>query len=105
MEELRAEPRNHLVYYLRVFEQDGQTLFGHVVDVSRNGMLITSDRAVSTQSKYLLAIEDINQLDTLETLEFEAECRWCKEEAGLYDAGFRLLGAAPRLERMLADYV
>lgn len=105
MEELRTETRTHLVYYLRVFDTEGQTLFGHVVDVSRNGMLITSDRPMATQNKYRLAIEDTSSLDFHTTLEFEAECRWCKEDAGLFDGGFRLLEASPKFDAMLAEFV
>lgn len=105
MEELRTEPRNHLVYYLRVFEQDGQTLFGHVVDVSRHGLLITSNRPMAASNKYRLSIEDTRQLDSVETLEFEAECRWCKEDSGLFDGGFRLTQASNHFSHMMGAFV
>jgi len=105
MEELRTEPRNHLVYYLRVFEQDGKTLFGHVVDVSPSGMLITSNRPMQQAVKYQLAIENARQIDTSETLEFEAECRWCKEDTGLFDGGFRLTGSGQSFTEMMATFV
>lgn len=105
MEELRTEPRNHLVYYLRVFEQDGKTLFGHVVDVSPSGMLITSNRPMQQATKYQLAIEDARQFDASEALAFEAECRWCKEDAGLFDGGFRLTGCGQSFTNMMAAFV
>lgn len=105
MEELRTEPRNHLVYYLRVFEQDGKTLFGHVVDVSPNGMLITSHRPMQQAAKYQLAIEDARQFDSSNTLEFEAECRWCKSDTGLFDGGFRLTGCGKSFTEMLSAFV
>lgn len=105
MEDLRTEPRNHLVYYLRVFEQDGETLFGHVVDVSPNGMLITGNRPMKEASKYILAIEDTRKVDELETLAFEAECRWCKEDAGLYDGGFKLTDTPRSFHDMMAAFV
>lgn len=102
MEDFRTEPRNHLLYYLRVFEEDGQTLFGHVVDVSHNGMLITGPRPMQTATKYRLAVEDARQFEPVDTLEFEAECRWCKEDGGLYDGGFRLMGSGTSFRDMMA---
>ena len=107
MEDLRKEPRTHLVYYLRVFNQENQALFGHVVDVSRHGMLITSDKPMNADAKYRLAIENTDRMKRPESLEFEAECRWCKEDtdAGLYDGGFRLLAASNQLEKMITKFI
>ena len=105
MEDLRTEPRNHLVYYLRIFEHDSHILFGHVVDVSPNGMLITSDRPMQETAKYRLAIENTRYFEALETLEFEAECRWCKQSNGLFDVGFRLTNKGKPFQEMMAAFV
>lgn len=106
MDDQRKENRTHLVYYLRVFERSSRTLFGHVVDISPSGMLITSDKPMSATSSYHLALEDISALDHLATLDLEAECRWCQEDspAGLYDAGFRLLAPSPKINSLLSAY-
>ena len=106
MDDQRKENRTHLVYYLRVFEQNSRTLFGHVVDISPSGMLITSDKPMSASSRYRLALEDISAMDHLATLDLEAECRWCQEDcpAGLYDAGFRLLAPSSRISTLLSVY-
>lgn len=105
MEELRTESRNHLVYYLRIFEQESQTLFGHVVDVSPNGMLITSNRPMVKTGRYQLAIEDSRQFDRLETLPFEAECRWCQEDGGLFDGGFQLTQKSSSFKELMTQFV
>lgn len=105
MDDLRSEPRNHLVYYLRVFEQDGKTLFGHVVDVSSSGMLITSNRPMQQTGTYQLRVENAPYFDTLETVPVEAECRWCKEDAGLYDGGFKLVKESRSFRKLLEEAV
>lgn len=103
MDDLRAEPRNHLVYYLRVFEQDGKTLFGHVVDVSSRGMLITSDRPMQRSGSYRLQLEDLWRASSLDTVPFEAECRWCKEDSGLFDGGFQITKTDPKFHALMAE--
>lgn len=106
MDDQRKEHRTHLVYYLRVFERSSRALFGHVVDISPNGLLITSDKPMNTSARYRLALEDVYAADHLATLDLEAECRWCQEDSpiGLYDAGFRLITPSPKISNLLAGY-
>lgn len=107
MIEQRKEPRTHLLYYLRVFDRDTDTLFGHVVDLSPNGMLITSHRPPENNRTYHLAVEDVGVMDHLGTVSLEAECRWCKpdEDVELYDAGFSLVKPSRDVQSLIADYL
>ncbi len=95
MEDQRLEPRTHLIYYLRVFYPDSGKLFGHVVDISRSGMLITSDKPMETNARYHLCVENVDSLDDVDTVAVDLECRWCESdpENVLYDAGFKLINA------------
>lgn len=106
MDDQRKEPRTHLIYYLRVFEPGTNNLFGHVVDISPNGMLITSDKPMSQNSQYTLEIEDASSLDDEMTVDVQVECRWCQgdEESSLYDAGFRLIDPSYRIHNMFEAY-
>ena len=106
MDDQRKETRTHLIYYLRVFERDTRTLFGHVVDISRNGLLITSDKPMAITGQYHLALEDITTIDHLRTIDIDAECRWCHEDnpGGLYDAGFQLIDPSHQVAEVLAAY-
>ncbi|MCG8672003.1 MAG: PilZ domain-containing protein [Pseudomonadales bacterium] len=107
MIEQRKESRTHLLYYLRVFDRNSDTLFGHVVDLSPNGMLITSHKPLENQRTYKLAVEDVGVMDQLGTVNFEAECRWCKTDhnVDLYDAGFSLVNPSNQVQTLIADYV
>lgn len=106
MDDQRKEQRTHLIYYLRVFDRNTRALFGHVVDISRNGMLITSDKPMSTTSQYQLALEDVTTIDHLSTIDMSAECRWCQEDdsGGLFDGGFRFIEPSDRLNSLLTSY-
>lgn len=107
MIEQRREARTHLLYYLRVFDRDTDTLLGHVVDVSRNGMLITSHLPLEDKRTYRLAVEDVSIMDHLGTVNVDAECRWCKtdEEVELMDAGFSIVNPSLKATALIADYV
>lgn len=106
MDDQRTEQRTHLIYYLRVFDRQTHTLFGHVVDISPNGMLITSDKPMSARSQYQLELEDVTMIDHLATIDMNAECRWCQEDdsGGLYDGGFRFIEPSDRLNSLLTHY-
>ena len=106
MDDQRKEARTHLIYYLRVFEPGTNALFGHVVDISPNGMLITSDKPMNKDSQYVLEIEDASSLDDTSTVDVQVECRWCQGDGSneLYDAGFRLINPSNRVHDMVEAY-
>jgi len=106
MDDQRKEPRTHLIYYLRVFEPGTDNLFGHVVDISPNGILITSDKPMDRDSCYTLEIEDASSVEEDATVGVHLECRWCQgdENAALYDAGFRLLEPSSRVNELINTY-
>lgn len=107
MIEQRKEARTHLLYYLRVFDRQSDTLFGHVVDLSPGGMLITSHRPLENRKTYSLAVEDVGVMDHLGTVDFDAECRWCSTDhnVDLYDAGFSIVNPSHQVQSLIADYV
>ena len=106
MNDQRMEQRTHLIYYLRVFDRDTRTLFEHAVDISRHGMLITSDKPMLASGRYRLALEDITTIDHLKTIDMNAECRWCQEDdsGGLFDGGFCFIEPSHRLDDLLRTY-
>lgn len=107
MIEHRKEARTHLLYYLRVFDRDSDTLFGHVVDLSKHGMLITSHLPLENQRTYRLAVEDVSIMDKLGTVNLDAECRWCKTDIDveLNDGGFSIVNPSQKAQSLIADYL
>lgn len=106
MVELRENPRTHLVYYLRVFDRSDNSLFGHVVDLSPKGMLITCDRELDQNQKYQLAIEDTTLMDRLDVINFNAECKWFAKDhnSELTDGGFEIIEPSRPINAMIAEY-
>lgn len=106
MDDQRKEPRTHLIYYLRVFDRNTHALFGHVVDISQSGMLITSDKPMKSRSLYQLEVEDVSSIDRLTTIDMDAECRWSQEDdiAGLFDGGFQFIEPSRQLDSLLTSY-
>jgi hypothetical protein len=46
MQEKRKLKRRHLIYYLRVFEKNTDTLLGYLVDITPEGIMIMSESPV-----------------------------------------------------------
>ncbi len=42
----RTTERGHLVFYLRVFDLDDGGIVGHLTDISTDGIMLVSDRAI-----------------------------------------------------------
>ena len=104
--EQRQNTRTHLIYYLRVFDRSDNSLFGHVVDISEKGMLITCDRELDMHQQYQLAIEDTTLMDRLDVISFNAQCRWYVKDKNceLFDGGFELIEPSRPYNAMVAEY-
>ena len=106
MIEQRKAEREHLIYYLRVFDRSDNSLFGHVVDISDTGMLITCDRELNLNKHYDLAVENSTVMNQLDVLDFKAECRWSSTDdtSHLVDGGFKLINPSESIHDMIATY-
>ena len=89
-----------------MFDRTDNSLFGHVVDLSENGLLITCDRQLNANKKYCLAIEDTTLMDRFDTLNFNAQCRWHAEDETslLIDGGFEFVAPSHTIKDMVSQY-
>lgn len=89
----RSVPRRHLIYYLRVFDVETNSLLGNLVDISTKGIMVVSDRHVEPGKLYKLRMVLPDTVDGRKEVEFDAESRWCQHDANelFYDTGFELL--------------
>ena len=92
-ENKRTVARRHLIYYLRVFNQQNGELIGNLVDISTKGIMVVSDRHVEPGKLYKLRMVLPDTVDGRKEVEFDAESRWCQHDANelFYDTGFELL--------------
>jgi hypothetical protein len=90
MSERRKFKRRHLIYYLRVFEQGGRNLLGHVADITTEGFMLVSDNTIKPGQTYSLWIQLPQGTSYNDRIEFKAETRWCKPDINqdFFDTGF-----------------
>ncbi len=93
MEDRRKDKRRRLIYYLQVFNRETELFMGHLIDITTEGMMITSEKPIEVGKVYKIGmnIQFLGQQDL--SLELEAESRWSKpaENADYYDTGFQFV--------------
>ena len=53
----RQLKRVHLIYYLRIFDNDAGTAIGHLVDITTQGIMIISEEPVPAGKDFSLIIK------------------------------------------------
>ena len=89
----RSVPRRHLIYYLRVFDTETNSLLGNLVDISTKGIMVVSDQQIESGIRYRLKMVLPDTLEGSKEVEFDAESRWCRNDANqdFFDTGFELI--------------
>jgi len=91
-EEKRSIPRKYLLYYLRVFEGEGHTVLGYVVNLSSYGLMLLSDSRVAVQHEYSLRVRLPAVACERSELAFNAASQWCQKDSNpdFYLSGFAI---------------
>ncbi len=91
--ENRRLKRWYLVMYLRVYDQDTETLLGHIVDINKDGLRLVSDHPIATQRTFRLWVDIPKEDATHQRIFLEAESMWCGKDINpdFYDTGFRII--------------
>ena len=79
MPEKRIFKRRQLIYYMKVLEQDTDRLFGFLVDITTEGIMIMCETPAEMDKTYRLKIPLKKELSDLELLTFDATCKWCNK--------------------------
>jgi len=96
MYERRKVKRRHLIYYLRVFEQETNKLVGHLVDLTPDGVMLISEEQIELNKLFHLRMVLPSRVGGKEEWLFDAETRWCRKDINpdFYDTGFLLMNVA-----------
>ncbi len=106
----RTVYRRHLVFYLRVFSQENNKIFGHVVDLSTKGLMVLTEKRMTEDTVYKLRMCLPALSGERQELLFDANCRWCKEDGNpdFYLSGFQIDSLLDRerdrLKELIRDY-
>ena len=101
MEEKRKVLRRNLKVYLKVFDADTGDLFGHMVDITRKGVLLTTEQAVGVDKMHRLRLEVPSDIQEGKPFAFSALSIWCEKdtEFDAFNSGFRFQDLSPAEER------
>ncbi len=101
----RKEDRRHLIYYLRVLDQNTKEEIGRVVDITPNGVLLISKEKFENKSEIAIQIELGNELFEKMNghLDLTVQCRWSKPDINpnYFVNGFVFLGHTKRETKLI----
>ena len=95
--EKRGLERRHLIFYLRVMEQDDQSVLGFLVDLTTDGFMLMSERPLEAGKRFKLKMRVHTDAPPEKFIEFSAVSKWCHASVNpdLFDTGFEMLEITP----------
>ena len=92
MTENRRMKRWHVIYYLRIFDQDTGSLLGHLVDITTEGIKMVSEDPIPAGKGFRLRMEVPVEGRKAEGVFFNARSLWSSKDTNpdFYATGFHL---------------
>lgn len=110
MIERRRLKRRHLIYYLKVFDRNTDELFGHLVDITSEGVMLISENPIEVDATFQLKMALPAEFLGGKQLEFRARSAWCRKDVNpdFYAIGFQLLDVSKDyfavVERLIEEF-
>ena len=104
MLERRKGKRRSSVYYLEVFEEETKNFVGRLIDITRDGMMLESQKPIEVKKRYRLSMQLPTSFIRKQKLTFDAKSVWCKKEDDFesYKAGFQLQNLDTKREKEIS---
>jgi hypothetical protein len=108
--ERRGLKRRHLIYYLRVFNRETGELIGHLVDVTRGGIMMINEKPVPIGEEYELRMALPEEIWGKNFLDFKGKSLWSTKDVNpdFYNTGFQISGLDGHeidiIERLISEY-
>lgn len=99
MDDKRRLKRWHLIYYLRVFDQENEALLGHIVDITTEGMRLVSEWPIPLDKAFQLWMEIPRETGESGKVYFQAHSLWTTEDVNpdFHVTGYRLVSPSSRV--------
>ena len=97
--EKRKLKRWHLIYYLRVFDEQRSAMIGHVFDITTQGLRLVSEWPIPSGSVYQLSMEVPHDSGETIRISLPARALWSRpdeDSPGFHHTGFQLLEPSTR---------
>jgi len=110
MHDRRTLRRRHLMFHLRVFDAGTGEHLGNLFDITPDGLMSNSERALRPGDRRALEMHLPVDILGAEHIAFTGTVAWSNDDIcpGLYDTGFRDLEMAAahrdRLETMIDEF-
>ncbi|MFH1148603.1 MAG: PilZ domain-containing protein [Pseudomonadota bacterium] len=107
MLEKRKEKRKNLLYYLPVVDRNTGEQMGHLVDITRNGMMLISKEPIEKGLMFQIKIELQAIVSGHTQLEFDVESRWNSRDVNpdFFDTGFRFMNIDARTTGLIEGLI
>jgi hypothetical protein len=108
--EKRKLERRHLIYYLRVYGKKSKQMVGHVVNITKEGIMLISEDPIETDGYFQFRMALPEAIKESREISFEAKSVWCKKDNNpeFYNTGFRLtkisIGDLQIIEKLTKDF-
>ena len=92
MDNNRFVARKHLIYYLKVMDQETDQVIGHTVNISDVGMMLISEEPIKPEHLFHLKMFLPEKIQESRYFEFSATSKWCQQDENpdFYNSGFQL---------------
>jgi len=86
----RTTERENLIYYLEVTDLHSQKVAGHIVDLSREGMRLVSNKPISNNEVHQFSVKLPRELGNTSPISVSVRSVWSASDINpsLFDTGF-----------------
>lgn len=93
----RGHERKDLKVFLKVLDMNTNETFGYLVNITREGVMLTKDQGVETDQKFQLKVILPSEIDGKKEFSFSAKSSWSKKdsESEFYNIGMQFIDLAP----------
>jgi len=94
----RQLKRVHLIYYLRIFDNNTGSNIGHLVDITTQGIMMISEEPVPIGKDFSFRMQLPATITGREEIQFSARCLWCKKDFNpdFYVSGYQIQEITPQ---------
>lgn len=91
MEDKRTRKRKFLKLYLQISDLKTGQLFGHLVDITNEGGMVTSEQPIETDTEFQLRMALPAEIKGTKEVEFSVTTLWSAKdsESEFYNTGFQ----------------
>ena len=102
----RHKGRKHLIYLSEIHDRDNPSFTGHLVDISKSGLMMLSDDKIEINRKFRIEIILPEETDGRDRIYCTAKSMWCKKDVNpdYYATGLEIQ-AVDTIDEQLIEYM